>query len=437
MGWAAALGGLWLSSACALSFDPALIPPADAGAPDAGPVAMPDGGPPAGDCPQSLASETEEVTEPEAGPVPATGERFTDPTWGTCGRRLTGQNGMDTLTRTLQTPFNADSSRVLLLQGAYEYLLYDVASTSLVAETGIFRGANPHWDPSDPNRLLHLAGASLPIELRRIDVETGARDVVADLTEELVALFPAAASATAADLMPSADLRLWPLRLEDGAGDTVGVVVVDPERSVGTRVVGSLAGEQADRVRSVAVSPDGSRVVVDDCEGALSSYSLQFDDARVLVEQGCQHPWTLAATEDGDHIVYADRQQVRARGLNSGEPFSLFTLLGEPAVAPTQRTEVRLTATSVDRPGFVVATFWACRDLLGEACEDGAQWAKDHSVLLEVADGGRLFNLGWHRDRSNKSSAVANRDLSQVLFLSGWGDERVDAFVWEVPPGTF
>jgi hypothetical protein len=133
----------------------------------------------------------------------------------------------------------------------------------------------------------------------------------------------------------------------------------------------------------------------------------------------------------------ADAGNVMMIRLSDGQKTVLFGLYGpnDSSVA------MHFSGTARNRPGYVVVSLEDCTEDNGAiACNPATQWFNQKIVAVELAPEPRIYNLAHsHSGKAGDfgaAMAVANPDLTRVLFASTWGsidDKNAHDYLIQIP----
>jgi len=375
---------------------------------------------------------------------PPAGQRFADPTFGSCLTRLTDHAtqpprrfARNAYSR--RQSFNADDTRVLIMGGNGGWHLYDPATVRPVATlAGLAGDIEPHWHPDLPDRLFHLGEDGAGMRLFERDLITDRSRTLADLGARLQDRWPRAAIAsTRSEGAPSRDTRHWAWLVESADQQPLGLVVWDRERDaiVATRDIDAQIGNDIDWV---SMSPSGQFVVV-----AGQTRTLAFD--RELRLHGTLHESVehadLALDARG-RDVYVSVDFASSRGWLFMVDIATLTRTNLVSTynrrrRPIAYTSLHVSGKAYERPGWALVSTYRTRS-------ERIEWFQDKVMLVELVASPRIVRLADHRSAHagywTEPHAGSNRDLSRVLFNSNWGSgstDDVDTWHIDVPTSAF
>src|SRR5690606_29898238 len=225
----------------------------------------------------------------------AKGESYVDPAFGACIVRLTDhrREPPDGIARNVYSrfqPFNADESRILVIDGDGNWHLYDAKTFAHVRQMDLGGGSvEPHWHPTDPDVLFLLPNRG-GLSMFAHDVETGKRKTIIDFTElesiaghpgarDIRELWPKASRIwTHWEGSPSRDGRYWAFLVETADGDPLGMITVD---LAARRILGSYDIREVGLPDHISMSPNGNYAVASwpedaaDCPWLRSTGTLE------------------------------------------------------------------------------------------------------------------------------------------------------------------
>jgi hypothetical protein len=425
-------------------------PPSDAGSPqqDGGSPQQDGGG---GPCPTLV--EGLDTTAPPTLARPALNVPYTDPVYGLQVARVTDASQVTDRDipawvrheYSRRPAFNADSTRALMLSSNGWFRLYEVRANGTLGflkTIDVGEPDEPNWHPTDPGKLYTFEGYGQGFTITRYDVTTDQATVVANLGTRVKAFFPGATGMwTKQEGRPSRDGKIWCLEVGHTGGDSSFVAdgLIAYDLSTDT-ILGHLA--VAESPDHVSTSPSGAYCVPSWGQPlGTRAYTTSFGSYTQLHDR-TEHS-DLATTAAGDDVlVYtaydgANAGDVVMVRLRDGVATPLFALYG----ANHSGTAMHISGTAMARPGYVVVSFYGCFESYGSAdCDPTTQWFYNKVVAVQLSASPRIFNLAHtHFGDAGyfaETQAVANPDLTRVLFVSSWestnGDD-VASYMIEVP----
>ena len=384
-------------------------------------------------------------------PKPLLGDSVVDTSHGSCIQRLTDHeaSGAGQFAKTIYSrsqAFSADGWRVLVyFQNGTWHTVDPDTSQDLGQVPGITgAGAEPQWDPDDPDVLYFLEDGGGPT-LRSVNVSTGGIDEVADFTGR-AELENVTSVSTGSSGSPSADGRWWAFVARNGS-DPIGIFVWDRnfDQITAWRNLDDFAGE----IDSVSMSPSGRHVVA-----ALSAPTGVLAWGRDLSGPGAQlntsaeHSDLARLPDNRDAYVSIDFDA-------SGQVFyvDLDAALAAPEEFGAGRVElfsvypggsinsIHFSGKAFNRPGWALVSTYNPRQVDNAA---SPPWLYARLVAIELAPGGRTIGIAHNRVRPLRSDedkiyfaephASVNRDFTSVVWNSNWeADDALDVDVYAVP----
>lgn len=367
--------------------------------------------------------EGHQVHRPPRLRLPELHEPFGDPVFGTCITRVTDPTqwfGQKRIRHyySKADPFNADSTRAILVGSSGVHLLYDAETwTPIHALRTASSEAELHWHPTDPSVLYQVDRVGNSSDLRgiyRYDVRSDTKQLLRDFSE-----YESAKGKMEGNLDGSGRYYALVGKQSDGQLEAFVYDLKKDEKSPPARVTGQMAGDW------ISVTPSGKYVVL--MGGDRSRvYDLQMRHLRDLPKGSFGHA-DLCTTADGrDVMVYdgADHQLNENRNINiidltSGEA-SIGTRIGWKATP-------HVSCRNLDMPG------WA---LISTQGPDPKYPNHDFEVFWLKLDGSGEVRRIAHHHSSRKNGgyfaeqhAVTNRKGTIVVFASNWGDNAPSDYV--------
>jgi hypothetical protein len=409
-------------------------------APIEGPI---DGG---GTCP-TLLSGIDPIAPSAMGTRPEVNAPYRDERFGTLVRRVT--DGAEADDRdppswvrheySRRASLNVDGTRALMISSNGWMRLYAVDSDGRYTfdhTLSLSDTQEGNWHPTDPDVVRFVGRNGDGMTIQELDVATDAIRPYRDLSARIrSALGSTARSAwTKGEGRPSTDGRLWCFMVDDASFRSVGLVAYD---AIDDRILGTFP--TTDRPDHISASPLGNYCVPSWTSSlGTRAYATDFSEFTQLHDRS-EHS-DLAVTAAGREVlVYSSYASgfVEMVDLASGDHTELFSLYGPNHSA----TAMHLSGASSDRPGWVVASFYACTEDYGSIpCDPTTQWFMNQVVLVELSAEPRILRLAHtHYGDAGyfaETQAVTNRDLSRVTFASTWGsstENDVASYVIEIP----
>ncbi len=373
-------------------------------------------------------------------PEAAVGQRFADPNFGNCLTRLTDHNTDPTRrfarnTYPRRSPYNADSSRVLIQSGDGSLHLYDPERTTHIAMIDGVRGAaEPLWHPTDPERLFHVSEEGVGMQLLERRVGSGSSRVIGDLGARLRARWPnAAVASTRSEGHPSRDFRYWAFIVETAQREPLGVVVWDhlQDQILATRDAGSQSDQIGVDIDWVSMSPSGDYVVVSADEQTLAwTRDLQLHG---VLHDNTEHSDIAIGADGRDVYVSIDFDsvfgEVFMRHLDTLERTDLYSSFVYTEET-TRYSSLHISGKAFERPGWVIVSNYRTRSPVYE-------WFHNTILLVELAANPRIERLATHHSQYagywTEPHASPNADLTHVIFNSNWySGNPTDVNAWQI-----
>lgn len=365
---------------------------------------------------------------------PALLETHPDPVYGLPVTRMTSADGtrFNRNTYSRRQAENADGTAFLTYHGEAEYHVYDVETGALLSVTPVHPDGDPQWHPTNPDKLRHVAGRNSytgSLELLESSVSSNTTIVLADLTQRVQAIFPAARyMSDRSEGSPSADGTRFAWIIYNDGENPIGIISYD---LAADRILGSVPVDPSVEYRLdwVSASPTGRYVMAGFWEGTYV-WDADMTNERLLFE-GAEHSDIAIGPSGNDTYVYIDFTAssnggwMMAVDLVTGEETRLFDLYDDA------NTSIHVSGKAYDKPGWVVMSTYNCK-------EPGA-WSCEKVFAVNIADGtiinlAHTYNCGT--DYWTETHAVTNRDLTRVYFNSDAGSCGTDAEVYQIdlPP---
>jgi len=354
---------------------------------------------------------------------------YVDPAYNTTITRVTSADGtrFNRNTYSRRQAENASGTMFMTYHGDAVYHVYNRADGSLVRALDIHPGAEPQWHATDPNAVRHIGGDNSyvgDLRLYEVDVTSGASTVVADLTTQIRAVFPAADYLQDRDEgSPSRDGNRYAWLIYDSSETIVGIVSYDVASNA---LLGSLAAADfpaAGPIDAVSASPTGDYVVVNHWEGTYV-YNADLTNRR-LIFAGAEHSDIALNTSGRDAYVYIDFTSGPEGGWLVSVDLDTLTHTRIFDLYDDANTSIHISGKGYNKPGWVVASTYNCK-------VPGA-WSCEKVMAVELTPNGRVLNLA-HTYNCGESywtetHASVNRDFTRVYFNTDSGSCGIDAEV--------
>jgi hypothetical protein len=376
---------------------------------------------------------------------PAARSPFQDPVFGTCLVRVTDRSadiqagdkskGMKNEYSRVQS-FNADESRLMVFTTEGNWVLYDAISLQPMGQLPI--GHEPRWDAEDPDLLYYTEETRL-ISYR---ISSGQQQIVHEFADD----FPGqelAAVWTKYEGSPSMDSRYWGLMAEDQDWMTIALLIYDME----TDQITAQRETPPSEIDSVTISPLGNYFLAfydDFCDpGQLGSdrnpcglmvYDRFLENGRGLLRIVGHSDLVLDALWK-EAFVYQDidTDQLSMINLASGEITPLLSIdFSHSALG------FHFSGRAFRFPGWVLVS-------TSNGAQPSATWMDDQIFALELVKNGRvvplahthsLYDESMEHDYWAEPHASTNRDFTQIVFTSNWGQsgtDQVDMYLIKLP----
>jgi len=365
---------------------------------------------------------------------PALNQPYIDPAYGATIRCVSETNG-ERFNRNKYSRIqneNADGSYFFTYYGNARYRVYKRETLEFIRELNIHPDSELQWHPSDPNKIRHLNGANTEqdsLKLYETDVATGRTGVIADLTDQIRAIFPAATEMYDSDEgSPSKEGNRYAWMIGDINGNLLGFVTYDLSTH---SILGSLGNipENIGEVDWVSVSPSGEYMIASSAdkynrdvvtnEGTYV-FKVDFSDytnftSANLIFNAAEHSDIGIAKDGNDMYIYInfdsnseDAGWIMGYNLKTKSYSHLVNIWDDGA-----NTSMHISAKGFNKPG------WAVISTYGGV--EGA-WTYRKVYALELVDNGRIANLAHTYNCADtyfqETQAVVNRDFSRVYFNS-------------------
>lgn len=380
--------------------------------------------------------------------MPALNTPYIDPAYGVKITRVTAasqinDNNIPSWVRheySRRPAFNADSTRALMISSNGWLRLYSVNkanNTMTFIKTLTIGGAiEPNWHPTNPNLIYYLGNNGQSLQISQYDITTDSKTVVRNLSSRIKAIFPTAAGMwTKEEGRPSNDGKIWCFQIENSNFGAVGLLAYNFETD---QILGHLA--TTSRPDHISTSPKGNYCVPswDNAQGTRA-YKTDFSSYTQLHSKS-EHS-DLALTKDGKEVyVFTDYNSgdVAMVDMASGTRTNLFRLYG----VNSSGTAMHLSGIGTKhKAGYVVVSTYACFQNYSQPCNTTpAPWFKDKVMIVELKSNPTIYNVA-HVQYGNagyfsETQAVANDDLSKILFVSAWrttSQSNLSSYMIDVP----
>ena len=364
----------------------------------------------------------------------ALGEVRPDPAYGSSVRRIVDATPDQpaAVGSAFVSPENADGTLALIMRNDESWDVVDRATLESTLLANVDRRSEPHWDPTDPNRLRHFPEETADRRLQLLaSTVDGSTETLVDLTDRVREVFPNAAFFETGFGHDPAGGSVYDWAVGDDQGNIVGFVSYDLEQNV---ILGSapIGPDGIGEFSSVRISPSGTHVIVGYDENSVL-LDVELTMPRVL-DQRDRGGALVSMPNAGDALITVDLQSDPPTGgwiywtdLESGEINLLFELFGGA------NTSVSFSASD-GQPGWAVMSSFTCRDL-------GA-WSCDKVTAVHLASG-TLVNLAHTYLCAPASTAVPAASLSpsfeRIYFNSDSGScgDPIEVRELTVPPDVF
>jgi WD40 repeat protein len=389
---------------------------------------------------------------------PARGAAFAEPVYKTCVVRATDHkadgfpdareadgtfvSGFARNDYARRQAFNADSS-VYIINGYVggTWHIYNAKTLGKIKElnaVGLGGSAEPQWHPTNPELLYYIPSYGIELNLRELNINTGAVRVVGDFASRLKAIWPTANAAwTKNEGSPSKDARYWCLMVDDANWKGLGVITWDRDTDT---IVGRM--NVTDRPDNVTMSPTGNYCIVAGDSGTIA-YSRDFSQKRLLRPRG-EHA-DLALDANGEDVYVSINYDNFEGGEDLGDVFMMnvrtgqYTSLFATYLSRTY-TAAHFSGKAFSKPGWIVVSTYADGNVDGAPSR---QWLHKKVMAVQLKANPTIYNLAFTHGIANKywtePQASVNADFTKVLFNSNWevdSPQDVDAYMIELPAGA-
>lgn len=390
---------------------------------------------------------------------PAKGNRFKEPSFGTCMVRATDHaaEAPSTFARndySRRQAFNADNSRFIVYSNDGWWHLYDASTLkhihrlspravnpSTPAQYHMAGDAEPQWHPTDPNALYYLP-TNGGTTLLKLDVRNNSYQVAADFAGKLPSWGSTARHIwTKSEGSPSADGRYWGFQVEDANFRLLGYMVWDLQQN---RLAGSI--QNSSRPDHSSMSASGRWFVSSSDSNGTWAWSRDFKTKKKLLHKS-EHSDLALGPNGQDYYVAIDYQS------DKGDVF--FVDIDACPAVPASATSAPLcprttlfptyengssaalhvSGKGFGKPGWAVISTYATK-----ASRDGSwPWYTNKIFAVELKANPRIYPLAYTRAAGGgywaEPHASVSRDFSRVIFNSNWGKsgEDIDSYVVHIP----
>jgi hypothetical protein len=377
---------------------------------------------------------------------PAPRVPFHDPVYGSCLVRVTDRSsdpvpsdppqGMKNEYSRVQS-FNADESQLIAFTTEGNWYLYDARSLTPLGQIPVEQ--EPRWDAEEPD-LLYYTDETRLMSYR---ISSGEQQVVHEFAED----FPGrslAAVWTKYEGSPTLDGRYWGLMVEDQEWMTVALLIYDLE----TDQITAMREIPPSEIDSVSISPLGNYLLAFydvTCEhGQLGTidqpcglmvYDRTLENGRGLLRV-IGHSDPVLDSNGHEVIVYQDidTDRISMLDLASGAITPLFSIdFSHSAIG------FHFSGRAFNLPG------WALVSTSNGTTPFSSTWMDDQVFALELKQDGRVVRLAHthsvfdediEHDYWAEPHASVNRDFTQIVFTSNWGQagtDEVDMYMIKLP----
>ncbi len=411
--------------------------------------------------------------------TPALNVPFVDTVYGTTVTRVTDpsqitDHGSPSFVRheySRRPAFNKDSTKMLQYMSGGYYALYNVDKANnkasfvkTITDTNtVTDNMEPNWSATDPNSFYHFGNRAAGFKIYKYDTLTDSNTVVVDLETRVKALYPNAENMwTKGEGRPSNDGKIWCMMLTKYESSTqknyyYGFIAYNMETD---KIIGHVLSLDGDMPDHISTSPLGNYCVPSwDWSGGKGTraYGINRNATSdtllttfTQLNEGTEHS-DLAVTKDGKevyvsfyywHSNYPSQYSqndgfVYKVDLATGQRTNLFRVYGDNATAAGGH----ISGVSKDKPGYVVVSFEGCGSNYGhEECDPTIRWFYKKMVIVDLnprtslyacqsgltdCDPEIIYNVAsnHYSDEGyySETQAVANNDLTKILFVSAWG----------------
>lgn len=359
---------------------------------------------------------------------PVRGQRFTEPTYGTCMVRATDHlaDKAADFTRndySRRQAFNIDNSKFIVNTHDGSWWLYNANTYAFIKDLAPLGGdAEAQWHPGNPDLLYYLPNNG-GLVVNELNVVTDQSRVVGDFHNRLP--WPGAAHVwTKSEGSPSADGRYWAFMVEDSNFAELGFIVWDLTTDT---IVSSYT--TSDRPDHLSMSPTGNYVVVS-WNDAVTVFDRNFTNPRLVNPKGEHSDIALDANGDDVYVSVdydANDGAIYMRNLRTGVRTDLF-----PTYLDGGASAFHFSGKAFNKPGWVLISAFA---------DSGPQeWMYGKVFIVSLNANPTIYNLVHHHEIYNgyftEPHASASRDFTRILFNSNWdvnSSTDIDAYMIEIP----
>jgi len=406
-----------------------------------------------GDCVTLVKGEDTSVPTPGL-PRPALNVPYTDEHYHLTVTRVTEASQVkdgDLPTRvrheySRRPAFNVDSTLALEDSSNGWFRLYQVNANGtfeFLKTLSLNDNDEPNWDATDPDKLYFFESNGSGLTISTYDVANNQKSVSRDLGARVKALFPNATGMwTKGEGRPSDDGKIWCVEV----GHTVqpeNTFVADGLVSY-NMATDTILGHMSvtETPDHISTSPKGDYCVPSwGLPLGTRAYKTDFSSYTQLQDR-TEHS-DLALTKAGEEVYVYSAYDGKNAGfvtmvrLSDGVTTQLFELYGENHAT----VSMHISGTARNKPGYVVVSLESCTEDDGAiACDPRKRWFNEKIVAVELEPNPRIYNLAHSHagiaGDFGAAMAVANPDLTRVLFASTWGstdDKNAHDYLIQVP----
>ena len=380
-------------------------------------------------------------------PRPGWGRYITDPNYGTCVARVTGNVSMPNQPYvrndySRRQAFNANDTYMLMAARDGYWFLYDALTMKRIRRlAGPAGDAEPQWHPTNPNLLYFLNRNGIGMQIHVLDVRTNQRKLASDMGPHVRKIWPGATTAwTRSEGAPSADGRYWCFQAETRNWNTVGVFTWDMKEQ---RIVGSM--DVHERPDHVSMTPSGRYCVISS-DGSLGTRAYTRDFRSPYFPERSSQPWLRLHHKSEHSDIAFDRNGVDtyvAVDYQAGEVFSVNLQDGRrkslfPVYPGRTATAMHFSGKAYKKPGWVLVSTYAeyHADNMYQPVRntDRQQWLHrkmfavsldDRTVVRPIAhiDSTLASAPGFDAYWSEPHASV-NASFTRMLFNSTWNSSN-------------